>query len=504
MAFVTEHYILAVDQGTTASRAVIINKNGRRVTAAAQPLPQINRHPGWVEHDPNLLWNSVQSVISTVLINAGIHPDQIDGVGIVTQRETTIIWDRQTGEPIAPAIGWQSKQIDRRTPELIKEGYSDLIHEKTGLFINSYFSAAKIRWLLDHVDGAQERAERGELCFGTVDSWIAWKLSGSAIHVTDYSNASRTMLFNIHTLDWDDEILKLMNIPRVMLPTVKSSAEVYGHTQNYQFFGAEVPIAALAGDQQAALVGQMGFEKGIVKNTYGAGAFIIMNTGTTPLISNNGLLTTIAYGLDGEVKYALEGSIFVAGSAIGWLHDEMQMIPDEPAAKRAALASTNDDEVYMVPAFSGLGAPYWDEDARGAVYGITRGTTQNDFVKATLQSIAYQTRDVIETMRKDTNLAIPQLKADGASSRNTYLMQFQADILNMEIDRSADEETTALGAAYLAGLAVGFWSNTDDLATIYQDGKKFAPKMNADRRQRLYRGWQTAVKATELFKLPTD
>ncbi|MGV0168338.1 glycerol kinase GlpK [Furfurilactobacillus sp. WILCCON 0119] len=500
MAFITEHYILAVDQGTTASRAIIINQHGRRVTAASQPLPQINRHPGWVEHDPNLLWNSVQSAISTVLINTGIHPDQIAGVGIVTQRETTIIWDKTTGEPIAPAIGWQSQQVDERTPQLIKDGYNDLIHKKTGLFINPYFSAAKIRWLLDHVPGAQARAERGELCFGTVDSWLAWKLSGAALHVTDYSNASRTMLFNIHTLDWDDEILHLMNIPRALLPTVKSSAEVYGHTQNYQFFGAEVPIAALAGDQQAALFGQMGFEKGVVKNTYGAGAFIIMNTGTTPLISTNGLLTTIAYGANGTVKYALEGSIFVAGSAISWLQDEMHMIPDEPAAKRAALASTNDDEVYLVPAFSGLGAPYWDDQARGAVYGITRGTTQNDFVKATLQAIAYQTRDIIETMKKDTQLTIPQLNADGASSRNTYLMQFQADILNMNVNRSADEETTALGAAYLAGLAVGFWDNVDALKAIYQPGKTFSPTMSAERRHHLYHGWQMAVKATELFK----
>lgn len=376
-----------------------------------------------------------------------------------------------------------------------------MIHDKTGLVIDPYFSATKLRWILDHVKGAQERAEKGgELLFGTIDTWLSWKLSGEKIHVTDYTNASRTMLFNIHKLDWDDDILKLLNIPRVMLPEIKGNSEVYGKTATYHFYGSAVPIAGMAGDQQSALFGQLALKSGMVKNTYGTGSFIVMNTGKKPIMSANNLLTTIAYGLNGEVNYALEGSVFVSGSAIQWLRDSMHLIDSAPASEEAAQTSTSQDEVYVVPAFTGLGAPYWDADARGAVFGITRGTNRKDFVKAVLQSLAYQSRDVVDTMYKDTKIKVPVLRVDGGASNNNYLMQFQADLLNLPLERAANVETTSMGAAFLAGLAVGFWDSVDDLKEIYKVGKRFDPQMDEARREELYGGWLHAVKATMAFK----
>lgn len=374
-----------------------------------------------------------------------------------------------------------------------------MIHEKTGLIPDAYFSATKIRWILDHVPGAQEWAEKGELLFGTIDTWLVWKLTGGKVHVTDYTNASRTMLFNITQLDWDDEILKLLNIPRQLLPEIRSNSEVYGTTAEYHFYGSEVPIAGMAGDEQAALFGQLAFEPGMVKNTYGTGAFTVMNTGEKPKFSSNNLLTTVAYGINGKVNYALEGSIYVAGSAIQWLRDQMEIIDDASQSEEAAQNSKDNNEVFVVPAFTGLGAPYWDSNVRGAVFGLTRGTTKNDFTKATLQSLAYESRDVIDTMHEDTKIDIPKLKVDGGAANNDYLMQFQADILGTEIEREANLETTALGAAFLAGLAINFWSGLDEIKKIQKVGKTFEPQMSDEEREHLYEGWKSAVKAAQSF-----
>jgi len=495
-----EDYILAVDQGTSSTRAMIFDRTGRKVIEGYKEVPQYYPHAGWVESDANEIWNSVLSVIASALIDASIHPENIQAIGISSQRETTIVWDKITGEPIYHAIGWQSQQTASLAKKLAADGRAKAIKDKTGLVLDAYFSATKIRWILDHVPGAQERAENGDLLFGTVDSWLAWKLSGGKIHVTDYSNASRTMLFNIHELKWDQDILNWLNIPSAMLPEVKSSSEVYGVTQNFQFYGVEVPIAGLIGDQSAALLGQLALEPGTVKNTYGDGAFVMMNTGDEPRTSEHNLLTTIAYKLDGKVTYALEGSILVAGTALAWLHESMKIIDNVPESRQAAMASTDEDEVYVVPAFNGLGAPYWDPDAKGAVFGLSRGTNRNDFVKATLQSIAYQTRDVLRTMKQDTGIDISELMADGGASRNRYLMQFQADILDTPVQRAADEETTAMGAAITAGLAVGYWKSLDEIKQIRTDGRLFTPNMLPDRREQLYAGWKQAVKATRAFK----
>ncbi|MCD4924733.1 glycerol kinase GlpK, partial [Enterococcus faecalis] len=398
-----EKYIMAIDQGTTSSRAIIFDKKGNKIGSSQKEFTQYFPNAGWVEHNANEIWNSVQSVIAGSLIESGVKPTDIAGIGITNQRETTVVWDKATGLPIYNAIVWQSRQTTPIADQLKEDGYSEMIHEKTGLIIDAYFSATKVRWILDHVEGAQERAENGELMFGTIDTWLVWKLTGDT-HVTDYSNASRTMLFNIHDLDWDQEILDLLNIPRVMLPKVVSNSEVYGLTKNYHFYGSEVPIAGMAGDQQAALFGQMAFEPGMVKNTYGTGSFIVMNTGEEPQLSKNNLLTTIGYGINGKVYYALEGSIFVAGSAIQWLRDGLKMLQTAAESEAVAKASTGHNEVYVVPAFTGLGAPYWDSQARGAVFGLTRGTTREDFVKATLQAVAYQVRDIIDTMKEDTGI----------------------------------------------------------------------------------------------------
>ncbi|MDT2767678.1 glycerol kinase GlpK [Globicatella sulfidifaciens] len=494
-----EKFIMAIDQGTTSSRAIIFNKKGEMVASYQKEFPQIFPKAGWVEHDANLIWNSVQSVIAGAFIESGVKPSQIEAIGITNQRETTVVWDKITGLPIYNAIVWQSRQTAYLADELIDAGYKELFHQKTGLVIDAYFSATKIRWILDHVEGAQERAEKGELLFGTIDTWLVWKLTNGATHVTDYTNAARTMLFNINDLQWDEEILQILNIPTTMLPEVKSNSEVYGTTASFHFYGGEVPISGMAGDQQAALFGQLAFEKGMVKNTYGTGSFIIMNTGEEALISKNNLLTTIGYSINGKVNYALEGSIFVAGSAIQWLRDGLKMIESSPESERLAEKSTNNDEVYIVPAFTGLGAPYWNSDARGSVFGLTRGTTREDFVKATLQSIAYQVRDIIETMQNDSGIDIPVLKVDGGAAMNDFLLQFQADILGIEIARATNLETTALGAALLAGLAVGFWRDMDELRSLNATSQLFKPEMNNARKEQLYRGWKKAVAATQLF-----
>lgn len=495
-----EKYIMAIDQGTTSSRAIIFDKAGNHIGTSQKEFTQYFPEAGWVEHDAHEIWNSVQSVIAGAFIESGVKPDQIAGIGITNQRETTVVWDKETGLPIYHAIVWQSRQSAQIADELKEQGYADSFHEKTGLIIDSYFSATKIRWILDHVPGAQERAEKGELLFGTIDSWLVYKLTDGKVHVTDYSNASRTMLFNINTLEWDQEILDILNIPREMLPKVVSNSEIYGLTKTYHFFGSKVPIAGMAGDQQAALFGQMAFEPGMVKNTYGTGSFIVMNTGNKPQLSKNNLLTTIGYGINGEINYALEGSVFVAGSAIQWLRDGLKLIDKASQSEAAALASKNEDEVYVVPAFVGLGAPYWDQDARGAVFGLTRGTTEKDFIKATLQGIAYQVRDILGAIQEDTGIDIPVLKVDGGATNNDYLMQFQADILNTPVQRAGDLETTALGAAFLAGLAVGYWQDFDEIKAVIKDGKRFEVQMDDKRRNKLYGGWQKAVAATRYFE----
>jgi len=493
-------YILSIDEGTTSTRAVIFDHDGKKVIDSQKEFTQYFPQPGWVEHDANEIWTCVLSTIADAFIESGIKPAQISGIGITNQRETTIIWDKKTGLPIYNAVVWQSRQSSNIAKDLIEKGYKDQIHDKTGLIIDAYFSATKIRWILDQVPGAQERAEKGELLFGTIDTWLVWKLTGGKQHVTDYSNASRTMLFNIHDLDWDDDILKMLNIPKALLPEVKSNSEIYGHTATYHFYGSEVPISGMAGDQQASLFGQLAFEPGMVKNTYGTGAFVVMNTGDTPRLSKNNLLTTIGYCIDGKMHYALEGSIYVAGSAIQWLRDGMKLVEHASEATGASERSTSENEVYVVPAFTGLGAPYWDSDVRGSVFGLTRGTTRDDFIKATVQSLAYQSRDVIDTMKIDSGIDIAKLKVDGGAANNDYLMQFQADILNTEIDRSGNLETTALGAAFLAGLSVGYWKDIDELKKIHTPGKIFKPAMGADEREHLYTGWQSAIKAAQSFK----
>ncbi|MFV0557736.1 MAG: glycerol kinase GlpK [Enterococcus sp.] len=496
----TEKYLMTIDQGTTSSRAIIFNQQGSALGSSQKEFPQYFPESGWVEQDANEIWSSVQSVIAGAFIDSGLRATDITGIGITNQRETTVVWEKATGLPIYHAIVWQSRQSAEIADQLIQKGYQELIHRKTGLIIDAYFSATKIRWILDHVEGAQARAEKGELLFGTIDSWLLWKLTDGAVHLTDYSNASRTMLYNIGELNWDQEILSLLNIPQVMLPEVRSNSEIYGYTKEYHFFGGQVPIAGMAGDQQAALFGQLAFEKGMVKNTYGTGAFIVMNTGATPQFSQNNLVTTIAYGMNGHLTYALEGSIFVAGSAIQWLRDGLEIIASASESETLAQKATDSDEVYVVPAFTGLGAPHWDSAARGAIFGLTRGTTKAELVKATLQSVAYQTRDVLDTMRQETKMEIPVLKVDGGAAKNNLLMQFQADILNTKVERAANLETTALGAAYLAGLALGVWQDLTELKEMQKNGEIFQAQMTNAEREHRYQGWQVAVSATKFFK----
>ena len=490
---------MAIDQGTTSSRAIIIDHDGNKVAISQQEFPQYFPQPGWVEHDPLEIWDSVQSVISNVMIKSQIKPYKIAAIGITNQRETTVIWDRHTGKPIYNAIVWQSKQTSDIAEQLIKDGYKDMIHKKTGLVIDSYFAATKIKWILDHVPGAREKAAKGDLMFGTIDTWLLWNLSGRRVHATDVTNASRTMLFNIHTLDWDQDILDLLDIPQSLLPVVKPSSAIYGYTGDYHFYGVQIPIAGIAGDQQAALFGQAAYDKGSIKNTYGTGAFIVMNTGLEPTLSDNGLLTTIAYGLDGQIHYALEGSIFVAGSAVQWLRDGLKMFNKASESEQMAVDAKTTGGVYVVPAFTGLGAPYWDQEVRGAMFGLTRGTERGHIIRATLEAIAYQTKDVVDTMVKDTQLPLTALTVNGGASRNNFMMQFQADILQTPIKRAAMEETTALGAAFLAGLAVDFWEDQDELRKLSRIGDQFDPQMDPQEAADLYRGWQRAIAAAQFY-----
>lgn len=494
-----QQYIMAIDQGTTSSRAIIFDHDGNKVAISQQEFPQYFPQPGWVEHDPLEIWDSVQSVISNVMIKSQIKPYKIAAIGITNQRETTVIWDRHTGKPIYNAIVWQSKQTSDIAERLIKDGYKDMIHKKTGLVIDSYFAATKIKWILDHVPGAREKAAKGDLMFGTIDTWLLWKLSGRRVHATDVTNASRTMLFNIHTLEWDQDILDLLEIPQSLLPEVKPSSAIYGYTGDYHFYGVQIPIAGIAGDQQAALFGQAAYDKGSIKNTYGTGAFIVMNTGLKPTLSDNGLLTTIAYGLDGQTHYALEGSIFVAGSAVQWLRDGLKMFNKASESEQMAVDAKTTGGVYVVPAFTGLGAPYWDQEVRGAMFGLTRGTERGHIIRATLEAIAYQTKDVVDTMVKDTQLPLTALTVNGGASRNNFMMQFQADILQTPIKRAAMEETTALGAAFLAGLAVDFWEDQDELRKLSRIGDQFDPQMDPQEAADLYRGWQRAIVAAQFY-----
>lgn len=495
-----ESYILAIDQGTTSTRAILFDRRGRPAYMAQKEFPQYFPKPGWVEHNADEIWVSVLAVISTVLTENKVDPAQVEAIGITNQRETAVVWDKRTGLPIHHAVVWQSRQTADICEELKRQGHEDLFRSRTGLLIDAYFSATKIKWLLDHVEGAREKAERGELLFGTIDTWLIWKLTGGQAHVTDPSNASRTLLYNIHEKRWDEELLELLDIPASMLPEVRSSSEVYGSTAEYHFFGRAIPIAGAAGDQQAALFGQACFEAGMAKNTYGTGCFMLMHTGEKAVPSEHGLLTTIAWGIGGVTEYALEGSVFVAGSAVQWLRDGLRMLKSSGDSEAYANRVDSTDGVYVVPAFVGLGTPYWDSDVRGAVFGLTRGTSKEHFIRATLESLAYQTKDVLGAMEQDSGISLSKLRVDGGAVQNRFLMQFQSDMLGVQVERPAVRETTALGAAYLAGLAVGFWKDREEISKLWSIEEIFQPSMETERRDRLYKGWQKAVQAAMMFK----
>ncbi|UYZ21640.1 glycerol kinase GlpK [Mesobacillus jeotgali] len=495
-----EKYILSLDQGTTSSRAILFNKAGEIVHVAQKEFTQHFPKPGWVEHNANEIWGSVLAVIASVLSEAGVKPEQIAGIGITNQRETTVVWDKETGVPVYNAIVWQSRQTSGICDELKEKGYNDLFRDKTGLLIDAYFSGTKVKWILDNVEGARQKAEDGRLLFGTIDTWLIWKLSGGSAHVTDYSNASRTLMFNIYDLKWDEELLDILGVPASMLPEVRPSSDIYANTVTHHFFGQEIPIAGAAGDQQAALFGQACFEKGMAKNTYGTGCFMLMNTGEKAVKSEHGLLTTLAWGLDGKVEYALEGSIFVAGSAIQWLRDGLRMLKSAKDSEDYATKVESTDGVYVVPAFVGLGTPYWDSDVRGAVFGLTRGTSKEHFVRATLESLAFQTKDVLSAMEADSGIELKTLRVDGGAVMNNFLMNFQSDVLNVPVERPVVNETTALGAAYLAGLAVGYWESQEEIASQWAIDSSFEPKMSDEDRDQLYSGWKKAVNAAMAFK----
>ncbi|HET9979665.1 MAG TPA: glycerol kinase GlpK [Ktedonobacterales bacterium] len=488
----SSRYILALDQGTTSSRAMLFDHSGRIVAAASQEYPQIFPRPGWVEHDPEAIWSSQLHCAQEALRQSGVQPAQVTAIGLTNQRETTILWEKATGRPVMNAIVWQDRRTAPLCDTLRTEGWEAPIRDKTGLVIDAYFSGTKIAWMLDNLPGLRERAERGEILFGTVDTWLLWRLTGGRVHATDYSNASRTLLFNIHTLAWDDEILARLRIPRAVLPTVRSSSEVYGACDE-RLFGAAIPVAGDAGDQQAATFGQACFTPGMAKNTYGTGSFLLLNTGEKPVPSQSGLLTTIGWGIGGKITYCLEGSIFITGAAVQWLRDGLGLVAS--AGETEALASGIRDTggVYLVPAFVGLGAPYWDPYARGAIVGLTRGTGRAEIVRAALEAAAYQTRDVAHAMETDSGIALQELRVDGGMVANNWLMQFQADMLGVPVQRPLVAETTALGAAYLAGLAVGFWSGLDDITRNWAMDHQFTPTMATDTRERLYRGWGRAV-----------
>lgn len=487
-------YILSFDQGTTSSRAILFDKTGSIIATAQQEFTQIFPQSGWVEHDAMEIWGTQSGVARQVLEETGTSPDEVAAIGITNQRETTVVWNKNTGKPVYNAIVWQCRRTAPICDELKAKGWADKIREKTGLIIDAYFSGTKVKWILDNVAGAREQAEKGELLFGNIDTWLIWNLTRGKVHVTDYTNASRTMLFNIKTLQWDDEILKELNIPRSILPEVKPSSCVYGQTDERTFGGAAIPIAGAAGDQQAALFGQACFDAGMAKNTYGTGCFMLMNTGDKPIASKNGLLTTIAWGINNKVSYALEGSIFVAGASIQWLRDQLRLVYNAAETEYYAGLVEDTNGVYVVPAFTGLGAPYWDMYARGAIVGLSRGAKREHIVRATLESIAYQTKDVLSAMEKDSGITLKALKVDGGAAANNFLMQFQADILNVPVHRPKVLETTALGAAYLAGLAVGFWKDQNEIRSNWAVDREFTVHMDDALRTKCYAGWQKAVK----------
>lgn len=483
-------YVLALDQGTTSSRAILFDRDQNILGVSQKEFTQHYPQEGWVEHDPMEIWSSQYAVMMEVVAQSGVDSSEIASIGITNQRETTILWDRETGRPIYNAIVWQCRRTADIVDGLIADGLEEHIRKTTGLIPDAYFSATKIKWILTHVPGAMERAKAGKILFGTVDSWLVWKLTGGAVHVTDYTNASRTMLYDIHRLQWDETLLKALDIPREILPEVRPSSEIYGYTE---IQGAQIPIAGIAGDQQAALFGQTCFDPGDAKNTYGTGCFLLMNTGDKPCESKNGLLTTIAIGINGGVQYALEGSVFVGGAVIQWLRDEMRFFTDSRDAEYYARKVPDNGGVYLVPAFTGLGAPWWDMYARGSILGITRGTRREHIIRAAQESIAYQVADLVSAMENDTGIPLTQLKADGGASRDMFLMQFQADIMNRSVRRPAIRETTALGAAYLAGLAVGLWKNQDEIRNLWACDMIYKPDMEETQRKKLLSGWHKAV-----------
>ena len=488
-------YIMAIDQGTTSSRVIIFDRELNIMGIAQKEIKNFYPVEGWVEHDASEIWLSVLACMSEVIVTTGIRPDEIDSIGITNQRETTVVWDRDTQLPIYHAIVWQSRQTDQICNRLREKGLNDWFKKKTGLLIDPYFSGTKLRWLLDRVEGAQEKAEAGQLLFGTIDTWLLYKLSGGAVHATDYSNASRTLLYNIYELKWDREILEKLNIPEKMLPEVRDSSGMFGKTASYHFFGNEVPITGIAGDQQASLFGHGCFEGGMAKCTYGTGSFMLMNTDGNAVVSENGLLTTLAWGINDKVEYALEGSIFVAGNAIKWLRDGLEFFDNAAESEAYATAVEDNGQIYFVPALAGLGAPYWNDRARGTIFGITGGTSKKHITRATLESLAYQTKDVLDIMNEESDIELKQLKVDGGATANDFLMQFQSDILNVEVVKGEIQETTALGAAMLAGLATGFWASKEELAGMLSVRKVYQPAMAAQQRAALYEGWKKAVKA---------
>jgi len=488
-----KEYIMALDQGTTSSRAVIFDRQGKIVSMAAKEFGQIYPRPGWVEHDPAEIWGSQMEAARQALDSVNLSPQRVAAIGVTNQRETTLIWDRESGSPVYNAIVWQCRRTAPSCSEIKKTKFAQKIRRKTGLVIDAYFSATKVQWILDHRKTIRRAAERGELAFGTVDSWLVYNLTGKKLHITDYSNASRTMLYNIHDLSWDGEILEYFYIPEKILPAVKASSEIYESTSPGSFLGLEIPVAGIVGDQQGALFGQTCFRKGLSKNTYGTGCFMLMNIGGKPVLSKKNLLTTIAWGIGRKIEYALEGSVFIAGAAIQWLRDGLRMIEQASESERLASSIPSNDGVYFVPAFVGLGAPYWDMYARGAIFGITRGTTPAHLARAALESIAYQTRDVLESMEEDSGMELKELRVDGGAAVNEFLLQFQADILGVPVVTQATTETTALGAAYLAGLAVGFWKDQQQIAANYRVKRKFSPRMSSKQRESLYRKWKMAV-----------
>nr|WP_312288894.1 glycerol kinase GlpK [Clostridium chromiireducens] len=494
-------YIIALDQGTTSSRAIVFDKEQNIFGVSQKEFTQIYPNQGWVEHNPLEIWASQYGVLQEVIAKTNITQEEVAAIGITNQRETTIVWDKNTGEPVYNAIVWQCRRTAAIIEELKEDNeFGEYVKENTGLLLDAYFSGTKIKWILDNVEGARERAEKGELLFGTVDTWLVWKLTNGKVHVTDYTNASRTMLYNIKDLKWDDKILEKLNIPKSMLPEVKNSSEVYGYTNLGGTGGVRVPIAGMAGDQQCALFGQTCFEEGSVKNTYGTGCFLLMNTGEKLIHSKNGLVSTIAVGIDGKVQYALEGSVFVGGAVIQWIRDELKLVNDAADTEYFAKKVEDNGGVYVVPAFTGLGAPYWDMYARGAIFGLTRGANRNHIIRAALESIAYQSKDLIDAMQEDAGCKLTRLKVDGGASRNNLLMQFQADITGAEVVRPIITETTALGAAYLAGLAVGFWKSKEEIAEKWAVSQAYTPNLSEDKKEKLYRGWKKAVKRAEAWE----